>query len=113
MSDTKKYIEVALPLPIRKTFTYQVPEDLDAAAVPGRRVLVPFGRRLLTGFVLGPARDIPAHKAILPVRQALDDEISLPEKILRLLLWAARYYLEPIGEVVQTAFPARVNVRSG
>ena len=112
MSDPKRYVEIALPLPVRKTFTYEVPEDLGAAVCPGRRVLVPVGRRVLTGFVLGPAKAIPSHTAILPIRQALDEEISLPEKSLRLLLWAARYYLEPIGEVIQTALPAGVNVRS-
>jgi primosomal protein N' (replication factor Y) len=112
MSDAKRYIEVALPLPVRKTFTYEVPEDLGAAVGPGKRVLVPFGRRLLTGFVLGPAKELPSHTAILPIRQAMDEEISLPEKSLRLLLWASRYYLEPIGEVIQTALPAGVNVRS-
>jgi len=54
MSDAKQYIEVALPLPLRKTFTYEVPAELRAEVSPGKRILVPFGRRLLTGFVLGP-----------------------------------------------------------
>ena len=111
-AETKRYVEVALPLPVRKTFTYEVPEELGAVVSPGKRVLVPFGRRVLTGFVLGPAKTIPSHTAILPIRQALDEEISLPEKSLRLLIWASQYYLEPIGEVIQTAFPAGVNVRS-
>jgi primosomal protein N' len=38
------FVEVALPLPVLHTFTYSVPEALRAAAVPGARVLVPFGR---------------------------------------------------------------------
>ena len=112
MSDSKRYIEVALPLPLRKTFTYEVPADLGEAAGPGRRVLVPFGRRLLTGFVLGPAKVIPPHTVILPVRQALDEEVSLPEKSLRFLIWVSQYYLAPIGEVIQAALPAGVHVRS-
>jgi primosomal protein N' (replication factor Y) len=112
MSDPKQYIEVALPLPVRKTFTYEVPAGLKAEVSPGKRVLVPFGRRILTGLVLGPAQTLPSHTAILPLRQVLDGEISLPEKSLRLLLWVSRYYLEPIGEVMKAAFPAGVQVRS-
>ena len=112
MSDPKQYIEVALPLPVRKTFTYEVPADLRAEVSPGKRVLVPFGRRILTGFVLGPAQTLPSHTAILPLRQVLDGEISFPEKSLKLLLWVSRYYLQPIGEVMKTALPAGVQVRS-
>jgi primosomal protein N' (replication factor Y) len=112
MSDAKQYIEVALPLPVRKTFTYEVPADLRAEVSPGKRVLVPFGRRILTGFVLGPAQTLPSHTAILPLRQVLDGEISFPEKSLEFLLWVSRYYLQPIGEVMKTALPAGVQVRS-
>ncbi len=112
MSDPKQYIEVALPLPVRKTFTYEVPADLRAEVSPGKRVLVPFGRRILTGFVLGPAQTLPSHTAILPLRQVLDGEISFPEKSLEFLLWVSRYYLQPIGEVMKTALPAGVQVRS-
>ena len=112
MSDPKQYIEVALPLPVRKTFTYEVPADLRAEVSPGKRVLVPFGRRILTGFVLGPAQTLPSHTAILPLRQVLDGEISFPEKSLKFLLWVSRYYLQPIGEVMKTALPAGVQVRS-
>jgi len=112
MSDPKQYIEVALPLPVRKTFTYEVPADLRAEVSPGKRVLVPCGRRILTGFVLGPARTLPSHTAILPLRQVLDGEISFPEKSLKLLLWVSRYYLQPVGEVIKAALPAGVQVRS-
>jgi primosomal protein N' (replication factor Y) len=112
MSVVKQYIEVALPLPVRKTFTYEVPADLRAEVSPGKRVLVPFGRRILTGFVLGPAQTLPTHTAILPLRQVLDGEISFPEKSLKLLLWVSRYYLQPIGEVMKIALPAGVQVHS-
>ena len=112
MSDPKQYIEVALPLPVRKTFTYEVPGDLRAEVSPGKRVLVPLGRRTLTGFVLGPAQTLPSHTAILPLRQVLDGEISFPEKSLEFLLWVSRYYLQPVGEVMKAAFPAGAQVRS-
>jgi primosomal protein N' (replication factor Y) len=106
MSDSKRYIEVALGLPVRQPFTYEVPDDLRSEAAPGKRVLVPFGRRLLTGVVLGPTRKIPPRIKILPLRQVLDEEISIPERLLKFLLWVSDYYLQPAGEVLRAALPA-------
>ena len=56
MAETKSFVEVAVGLPVRQTFAYEVPEGMQSTAVPGRRVVVPFGRRFLTGFVIGPAQ---------------------------------------------------------
>ena len=112
MSSTKRYIEVALPLPVRKTFTYDVPQDLEEAPSPGRRVLVPLGRRLLTGFVLGPALTLPTHATILPIREVLPEEVSLSPKLLKFLLWTSAYYLQPVGEVLKTSLPAGTQTRS-
>ena len=46
------YVEVVFPLPFRKAFTYSVPKDLSAQVKVGVRVIAPFGRRTLTGFVI-------------------------------------------------------------
>jgi primosomal protein N' (replication factor Y) (superfamily II helicase) len=108
----KNYVDVALPLPVRTAFTYEVPENFQSEVSPGKRVLVPFGRRSLTGFVLGPAQKLPPRTRILPLRQVLDEEISIPNKLLELLLWVSSYYLQPIGAVIQTAFPAGTSLRS-
>lgn len=108
----KNYVEVALGLPVRKTFTYEVPEEFRPEISPGRRVLVSFGRRLLTGFVLGPAHQAPPGAKILPLRQVLDEEISISQKLLKFLLWVSSYYLQPIGEVIKSALPAGTQLRS-
>jgi primosomal protein N' (replication factor Y) len=107
-----RFVEVAVSLPIRKTFIYEVPEALQPAAVPGKRVWVPFGRRFVTGFVIGPAQKLPSEKRILPLRQILDDESSISEEFLAFLLWIAKYYLQPIGEVIKTALPAGAQLRA-
>jgi primosomal protein N' (replication factor Y) len=51
--DSPKIIDVAVPLPIDSTFHYAVPPALASRVTVGMRVLVPFGRRKLTGYVLG------------------------------------------------------------
>ena len=47
-----QYASIALPLPLLKLFTYSVPSDMAQSAEVGRRALVPFGARLLTGFIV-------------------------------------------------------------
>ncbi len=112
MPETNHFVEVAVPLPIRKTFVYEVPEELRSAALPGKGVVVPFGRRFLSGFVLGPAKEIPPGKKILPIRQVLDDEASISKEFLALMEWVANYYIQPIGEVIKAALPTGIRLRS-
>ncbi len=100
-----QFVEIAVFLPIRRTFVYEVPEEMRTAVVPGKGVWIPFGRRFLPGFVLGAAGVLPPHKAILPIRELLPEDFSLAEKYLQFLLWVARYYFQPIGEVLKCALP--------
>ncbi len=107
-----RFVEVAVTLPVRRTFVYEVPEAMHSSVGAGRRVLIPFGRRCLPGFVLGPARTLPAAKKILAIRQVLDEKLSLSKKFLDFLLWTAKYYIQPIGETLKTALPPGMHGRS-
>ena len=113
MAEKKSFIKVAVGLPVRKTFTYEVPDEMRAAATPGKRVWVPFGPRFLTGFVLGPSQEIPLGRKLLPIRRVLDEEPLISEKLLPFLEWVAQYYLQPIGEVLKTAVPTGFHLRQG
>jgi primosomal protein N' (replication factor Y) len=42
----------------------------------------------------------------------LEDEVSLPPKLLDLLLWTSAYYLQPVGEVLKTSLPAGTQTHS-
>jgi primosomal protein N' len=46
------FVEVAIPLNVHQTFTYRVPEGLTDQVRRGCRVVVPFGRQMLTGYVV-------------------------------------------------------------
>src|SRR5437867_1962247 len=97
-------IDVALPVPVRSTFTYEVPEALRERAVRGVRVRVPFGERSLVGVVLGRTEgDPPSGTSIKSVQEVLDDEPVLPAPVLELTLWLADYYQAPQGEAVRLA----------
>ena len=106
------FVEVAVALPLRQTFTYRDPRG--AAQLPlGSQVVVPFGSRVVTGFVVGhPAVGTGTVKDILDVA---DDETLLEPEVLSLCRWAAGYYLSPLGEVLKTALPQgqRASARRG
>jgi primosomal protein N' (replication factor Y) len=99
------YIEVAVALPVSGTFTYSVPDDLHDAVAPGMRVLVPFGRRRVTGYVLGPGTQ-PDELKIKPILSVLDETAIYPASMLPLFQWLSDYYKHPLGEVIRQALPA-------
>ena len=109
MSKSVVHLEVAIALPVWGTFTYRTLPDFLPVAVAGRRVLVPFGPRRVTGYVLGPASETPTTelKAILDV---LDAERLFTEDMIPFFRWIADYYIYPIGEVIKGALPGGLNL---
>ncbi len=96
-------VEVALPVPVPRTFTYEI----DAAhARPGVRVRVPFAGRRLVGWVTGPGREGGPPREIRAVERVLDAEPVFDAAMLRLCRWIANYYLAPLGVVLRAALPA-------
>ncbi len=99
-------VEIALPLPMPRTFTYRV----QAPVEPGTRVEVPFGPRRMVGWVAGEARsedvaDGGGGPRIRDVRRVLEDRPSADADMLRLAGWVADYYLSSLGLVLRTALP--------
>jgi Primosomal protein N'' (replication factor Y) - superfamily II helicase len=76
------YAEVALPLPLEKTFHYSVPQALRECVLPGARVQVPFGKKTMTGYVTALVLEtgVPGVKDILAV---LDAEPAITEELSR------------------------------
>ncbi len=95
-------VEVALPLPIFRTFTYRV----DGSPPPvGSRVLVPFRRDERIGWVVGPG-DPGQSRGLRPVLDVLDERPTVPADILELCRWMADYYVAPLGIALRAALPA-------
>ena len=103
-------IEVAVPMPIHRTYTYRVPREFIATVETGMRVLVPFKRRQVTAYVLGPGAPLPDSIAIKPIADVLDSAPLFPGRMVPFLRWIAEYYLHPIGEVIRAALPGGLTV---
>ena len=99
------YIRVAVTLPVLHAYTYALPEHLARSCRPGMRVLVPFGRRRVTGFVLSGETDSGGFN-IKEILSLLDDHPLFPESEIDFFKWISDYYIFPLGEVIKAALPA-------
>jgi primosomal protein N' (replication factor Y) len=104
-----EYIKVAVALPVYNTFIYRVPENLSLFASIGKRALVPFGRRRVTGYILGPSEDMDQAKIKL-VLDILDETPLFHSSMIPFFRWIADYYMYPIGEVIKSALPGGLNL---
>lgn len=102
-----KIIQVALPVPLRRTFDYlPKPNISDHLLTPGTRVKVPFGNRQLIGVIVGHTTHSDFDETRLkPLIAVLDDEAAIPSTILSLCQWATDYYHHYTGEVHGHALP--------
>ncbi len=97
------YAQVALPLPLRRTFTYRVPDALRERALPGVPVQVPFRGRARRGFVVELSNS-SSREEVLELAATLGPPLFDPH-LLALTRWMAEYYLAPWGEVLAAALP--------
>ena len=106
-ADMVKVAVSAAPYSIDKPYSYLVPESLAAAAVPGVRVMVPFGRgnKESEGLILARVQEpkLPGSKAL---RQILDPEPVLDKAGIDLALWMRGRYFCTVFEAVKTILPA-------
>ena len=105
-----RLIRVALDVPVARLFDYRC----DDAANIGARVLVPFGRQKLIGIIVAQPDTSEVAEARLKRAIAVLDAVPLLSRgDLRLLEFAADYYVYPLGAVIMASIPAALRrVRS-
>jgi primosomal protein N' (replication factor Y) len=106
------FCNVALPVPLRMTFTYAVPLALRDQLQIGCRVLVPFRKKSMVGVVVEFEENAPPETKIREVVKVLDLLPSLTPKLIELGLWIAGYYLAPVGEVFRGMLPPVTDLSS-
>ena len=103
------YCEVALPVPLDRTFTYAAREEQPPAR--GARVIAPFRNEKLIGVVTAVTATAPADFEVRAIEAVLDEEPLLSEHLLKLAEWIAGYYLAPLVEVLRGMLPLMAEVR--
>ena len=110
----KEFVEIAVGLPVHKTFHYRVPEDMRGSLQIGMRVLVPFKGRKVTGFSIDfldqPPKDL--EEKLRDVEKLLDEAPLIDPQMLRFYRWVSDYYFYPLGEVIKTGLPPGLHLKS-
>jgi len=103
------FVQVAVPVPVKGPFTYEVPELLLSLATPGMRVRVPFGGRRLTGTIVAMSPTLPdgvADSQVRPLLDCLDPQPLLSAVHLALAGWMAETTMSSWGEAIRTSLPS-------
>lgn len=103
MLSKSQYVEVAFPMHFNQTFTYRWSQDFSNDPV-GFRVLVPFQKRLLTGYVLQQSKNTD-HEKIKDVQDVLDELPVLTHELIALIHFIKDRYGASLGEALQTVIP--------
>ena len=101
-----KYVDVILPLPLPGLFTYSVPKGMEGKVVFGKRLLVPLGKSKKYIAMAVKRHDVKPAFGVKPIEQVLDEEPTLLPQQYRLWSWIGEYYMSPLGDVYNAAFPA-------
>ena len=101
-----KYVDVILPLPLPGLFTYSIPTGMEGKVVFGKRLLVPLGRSKRYIAMTVKVHDEKPDFDVKHIEQVLDEAPMLLDKQYRLWSWISEYYMSPLGDVYNAAFPA-------
>ena len=105
------FVRVAIPIPSAKSFTYAVPETFVSVAAVGKRVLVPFGRKRITGWIIEIPAEAACDQTVREIIDLPDPEPLFGSEDLALYDWVSRYYLHPLGRVLAEILPGGIPVR--
>jgi primosomal protein N' (replication factor Y) (superfamily II helicase) len=98
------FVKVAVNVPIHKTFTYHIPEALQSCIAVGKSVLVPFGRRQVTAYIIDIIKDT-TDEPIKDIIGIADSEPFFDSSDLQFYRWVADYYLYPLGKTLGEILP--------
>ena len=100
-----RYAQVSVPVPLKSEFTYSFdPSSMDVK--PGVRVIVPFNRRKLQGYVLSVTDEKPeVGFEIKAIQRVVDKEPLFDKRDYDLALWMERFYFSSRGEILDTMIP--------
>src|SRR5215470_16173587 len=112
------FAEIAIPLNVHQTFTYRLPASFAVNAKAGCRALIPFGKQLLTGYIVDIHEKIEETGQqeegfeIKDVEELFDTEPLVRAELLNLTKWIADYYYAPWGETIKSSLPAGINAEA-
>lgn len=102
-------VEVAVALPVEDTFHYRVPQNLSHTVEVGKRVLVPFGKRKVTGYVISEQTNLERDD-VKEIIEVLDDIPLFSPSMVPFYQWISNYYYYPLGQVIKGGLTPGITV---
>lgn len=103
-----RLVDIILPLAISDVYTYSIPTTMQYPPL-GVRVLVPLGRKTITGIVYRQHDgDVPSIVKVRDVIEVLDEQPIVTAEQFRLWEWLSKYYMCTLGEVMAAALPSGI-----
>src|SRR5689334_3805949 len=105
---------IALDQSIDRVLDYSIPKSLQHTIRVGQRVVVPLGRRNkpTRGYVVS-IHPTSEHPKVKPIRAIDDERVLVNGKLLELSRWMSRYYVAPLGAVIESVVPSAVKKKIG
>src|SRR6266850_4944814 len=101
------FADVAVCLPLMRTFAYRIKEPVEI----GCRVVVPFRKREVEGFVVGLRTEPPRNIEVHSIESLIDRAPLVRPEIFELCRWISEYYVSPPGEVLKSALPPGISAK--
>ena len=106
------FVEVIIPVPIEKAYTYSVPEAFRPRIQTGVRVEVQFGKsKHYAAVVVGSSDKAPEYRT-KDIIDIIDDEPLIDDRQYAFWQWVADYYCCSVGEVMNAALPSGFKLAS-
>ena len=107
------FVQVLLPVPIPKTFTYRVPKGFEEQIQVGTRAIVPFGtKKIITGVISSIHQEAPVDYEAKYILELLDEYPVVSTQQFKLFEWMAQYYMAKEGEVLNVSLPSGLKLSS-
>lgn len=104
------FAEVIIPLALPMNYTWRIPQEFSAMALPGVRVEVSLRNKRYAGIIKDISDKAPVNFSPKPVLNILDeDPVVFPEQ-LAFWKWMGHYYMCSEGEIMQAAIPANLKL---
>ena len=105
-----KVIDIAVAVPLNKTFHYLPAENIEPENIVGKRVKVPFGNRMMTGYALSVSENNDESFKLKRIVEIIDSEKIISEESLDLASYISANYVCSIGEALSCVIPVSMKV---
>jgi primosomal protein N' (replication factor Y) len=107
------FVQIILPLPVKGTFTYRVPQELIDDLEIGKRAVVPFGKSKIYSGIISEIHDrMPDKYEVKYIFDIIDDKPVVTKYQLKFWNWISEYYMCHLGDVMQAAMPSGLKLSS-